>query len=547
MPLLRDWVSDQLHSLLGYSEGYLADYVTSIASTEASAASLLTKLHSADIPTTPAACKFAEELFRRAPRQQQQGSSSKAREAADRKEKVALLKKNEAYAMVDDEDDEAAETEAAVQRTLQERERERLRAQRKRARGGPNQPGESGVTSSDSTAPVAAAGGAGGADGAAEAEADAAAEAERARDLAERDEFAERLRQRDLAKTRKLGDDALAVVGRREEEQKLLKANDDERGALLDELRKVSRQVYLEKREKQKLEEARDDVRDEDYLFGDVELTGRERRERELKKRLYELAHERVNLSDRVDRYQMPTAYDDMEAGTKQDERFGGMMARYQEEEGEEMNEFQAWDATQIKRSTAKVGAADRKAGQMGEGSRQDYELVMATDEQIEFIADEIIAGNLGEADAAPAKKPSQKETLAEVRRSLPVFPYREQIIQAVKAYQCLIIVGETGSGKTTQIPQYLYEAGFCDNGKKVGCTQPRRVAAMSVAARVAQEVGCKLGNEVRFAAGFGPARPLPRHHPRPDSHHRHRTAHLPARRHFTVACRGRALAGLMV
>lgn len=523
MPLLRDWVSDQLHSLLGYSEGYLADYVTSIASTEASAASLLTKLHSADIPTTPAARKFAEELFRRAPRQQQQGSSSKAREAADRKEKVALLKKNEAYTMVDDEDDEAAETEAAVQRALQERERERLRAQRKRARCGPNQPGESGVTSSDSTAQVAAAGGAGGADGEAEAEADAAAEAERARDLAERDEFAERLRQRDLAKTRKLGDDALAVVGRREEEQKLLKANEDERGALLHELRKVSRQVYLEKREKQKLEEARDDVRDEEYLFGDVELTGRERRERELKKRLYELAHERVNLSDKVDRYQMPTAYDDMEAGTKQDERFGGMMARYQEEEGEEMNEFQAWDATQIKRSTAKVGATDRRAGQMGEGSRQDYELVMATDEQIEFIADEIIAGNLGEADAAPAKKPSQKETLAEVRRSLPVFPYREQIIQAVKAYQCLIIVGETGSGKTTQIPQYLYEAGFCDNGKKVGCTQPRRVAAMSVAARVAQEVGCKLGNEVRFAADFGPARPLPRQHPRPTAPPPHR------------------------
>jgi pre-mRNA-splicing factor ATP-dependent RNA helicase DHX16 len=339
MPSLRDWVSDQLHSLLGYSEGYLADYVTSIASTEVSAASLLAKLHAADIPTTPAARKFAEELFGRAPRQQQPGSSSRAKEAAEQKEQVALLKKNESYAMVDDEDDEAAETEAAVQRALQERERERLRTQRKRARGGPGEGGESGAGGSDS----AAAGGAGGADAGADAEGDAAAEAERSRDLAERDEFAERLRQRDLAKTRKLGDDALAVVGRREEEQKLLKANDDERGALLDELRKVSRQVYLEKREKQKLEEARDDVRDEEYLFGDVQLTDREKRERELKKRLYDLAQQRVNLSDKVERYQMPTAYDDMESGPKQDERFGGMMARYQEEEGEEMNEFQVW------------------------------------------------------------------------------------------------------------------------------------------------------------------------------------------------------------
>jgi hypothetical protein len=62
---------------------------------------------------------------------------------------------------------------------------------------------------------------------------------------------------------------------------------------------------------------------------------------------------------------------------------------------------------------------------------------------------------------------------------------------------QVLIIEGETGSGKTTQIPQYLYESGFTRDGKKIGCTQPRRVAAMSVSARVAQEMGVKLGNEV--------------------------------------------------
>ena len=63
-----------------------------------------------------------------------------------------------------------------------------------------------------------------------------------------------------------------------------------------------------------------------------------------------------------------------------------------------------------------------------------------------------------------------------------------------------LIIEGETGSGKTTQIPQYLHEAGFTRDGKKIGCTQPRRVAAMSVAARVAEEMGVKLGNEVGYS-----------------------------------------------
>ena len=60
-----------------------------------------------------------------------------------------------------------------------------------------------------------------------------------------------------------------------------------------------------------------------------------------------------------------------------------------------------------------------------------------------------------------------------------------------------MIIEGETGSGKTTQIPQYLYEDGYTAKKLKIGCTQPRRVAAMSVAARVSEEIGTKLGNEV--------------------------------------------------
>ncbi len=67
------------------------------------------------------------------------------------------------------------------------------------------------------------------------------------------------------------------------------------------------------------------------------------------------------------------------------------------------------------------------------------------------------------------------------------MFPFREDLLKAVEEHQILIVEGETGSGKTTQIPQYLYESGYCKDGKKVGCTQPRRVAAMSVAARVAQ------------------------------------------------------------
>ncbi|KDP45421.1 hypothetical protein JCGZ_09670 [Jatropha curcas] len=87
-------------------------------------------------------------------------------------------------------------------------------------------------------------------------------------------------------------------------------------------------------------------------------------------------------------------------------------------------------------------------------------------------------------------------------RKALPIYQFREKLLEAIKDHQILVIVGETGSGKTTQIPQYLHEAGYTKNGK-VGCTQPRRVAAMSVAARVAGEMGLKLGHDVGYSIRF--------------------------------------------
>ncbi|GAP86342.1 putative ATP-dependent RNA helicase DHX8 [Rosellinia necatrix] len=99
--------------------------------------------------------------------------------------------------------------------------------------------------------------------------------------------------------------------------------------------------------------------------------------------------------------------------------------------------------------------------------------------------------------------------SMKQQRESLPVFAFRDQLIKAVHENQILIVVGETGSGKTTQLTQYLDEAGFTNDGM-VGCTQPRRVAAMSVAKRVAEEVGCELGQEVGYTIRFedktGPA-----------------------------------------
>ena len=92
--------------------------------------------------------------------------------------------------------------------------------------------------------------------------------------------------------------------------------------------------------------------------------------------------------------------------------------------------------------------------------------------------------------------------SIKEQREGLPVFRFRKQLLEAVENNQILICVGDTGSGKTTQLTQYLAEAGYTANGQ-IGCTQPRRVAAMSVAKRVAEEVGCGLGQEVGYTIRF--------------------------------------------
>nr|OQO28227.1 hypothetical protein B0A51_07290 [Rachicladosporium sp. CCFEE 5018] len=92
--------------------------------------------------------------------------------------------------------------------------------------------------------------------------------------------------------------------------------------------------------------------------------------------------------------------------------------------------------------------------------------------------------------------------SIKDQRESLPAYKMRKQFLEAVHQYQLLIVVGDTGSGKTTQLTQYLAEDGFANAGV-IGCTQPRRVAAMSVAARVADEVGCRVGEEVGYTIRF--------------------------------------------
>ena len=96
----------------------------------------------------------------------------------------------------------------------------------------------------------------------------------------------------------------------------------------------------------------------------------------------------------------------------------------------------------------------------------------------------------------------TSKNSIQDQRKSLPIFKLKEPLVKAFRESNVLVVVGETGSGKTTQMPQYLAEMGLADRGM-IGITQPRRVAAISVAARVAEEYGCELGTSGKYSIRF--------------------------------------------
>ncbi|KAG5584292.1 hypothetical protein H5410_044726 [Solanum commersonii] len=97
----------------------------------------------------------------------------------------------------------------------------------------------------------------------------------------------------------------------------------------------------------------------------------------------------------------------------------------------------------------------------------------------------------------------SRKQMIEQQRKNLPIAAVERRLVEEVRNNDTLIIVGETGSGKTTQLPQYLFKWGFCRDGGIIGITQPRRVAAITVAKRVAEECGIPLGQKVGYAIRF--------------------------------------------
>ncbi|KAK7431920.1 hypothetical protein QQZ08_001539 [Neonectria magnoliae] len=326
-------------------------------------------------------------------------------------------------------------------------------------------------------------------------------ELERRKDIEEREAFAKRLSEKDKGRSKKNGRDGESSSRRK------LAEDAEARNQALPDIRERSRQEYLKKREAERLALLRKQVSEETAeLRSGVRLSEMEKAEFAKNREILRLAEERLKIDDHRDGYVMPEDYITEKGKLDRKKKEEALYKRYVEKDeyGQEkfVTEHEEWEREQASKAKAQIQRAERE--------NDDYDYVLDDAQYIQWNLDSRLAGDdqkltkeqkflAAQIDAAEKKA----LTIQETRKSLPIYQYRDDFLAALEQYQVLVIVGETGSGKTTQLPQYLHEAGYTKNGMKVGCTQPRRVAAMSVAARVADEVGVKVGNEVGYTIRF--------------------------------------------
>lgn len=229
-------------------------------------------------------------------------------------------------------------------------------------------------------------------------------------------------------------------------------------------------------------------------------LSSSEKYEYETKKKLID----KLRKSNESESYLLPDDYvSEGRIDLKKKEQLLKNITRIEKKERE-----QEWYDNQVSRAQKINQLTKLKKDSANENDIKEYEYIFDKSQMIKYIPDisedemkEL--ENKIELEELIEQEEKRVRSIEETKKSLPVYEYRDELLEAVEKYPVLIVVGETGSGKTTQLPQYLYEEGYAANNKIIGCTQPRRMAAVSVATRVADELGTKVGDKVGYSIRF--------------------------------------------
>lgn len=284
------------------------------------------------------------------------------------------------------------------------------------------------------------------------------------------------------------------------------------------EIRNISRQRYLKEREKVKVGELEAQLAQyserTDLSHKEIQDFNHKQKIYDILKQTeisaeqeYELPEDYINESGKIDKKRKLAALN-----LKQEPKDRAISTKKHDKthSNHHKNQYEnQWEKDQLRKaeSISKTTTDDIVVN-----DDKEYEYVFDESQFVQFDTDKLMDNN-EEIDPDPVPPPSKTDShsgkIEDTRKALPVYGYRESFLEAVKENQILVVVGETGSGKTTQLPQYLYEAGYCENKQnpdkvlKIGCTQPRRVAATSVATRVADEVGVPIGQQVGYSIRF--------------------------------------------
>jgi pre-mRNA-splicing factor ATP-dependent RNA helicase DHX16 len=501
---LRSWVSDNTIKFLGAAHSTVVDYIIAEAQSAKSPDVLFNKLAGVGFPSGGEGRDFAESLFVKVPRQRKHAVS--VQKKVKEKETSAFIQKNSSYKLLLDPEEETTQT-PPVQKERKDKKEKKSKTRRredgedqwasdeedKRARKRRREEYEE-----EQRAKY-------------EAQFDEEEQEEMKRqDEKERDEFAEKMKAKDKAAQQKvvLHGSSFAYTQILEDRslgnrnQRRLADDPVARAKEVSTLRVESRESYLIKRQQQQIELLKQQVADDEVLWRNERLTKREMEEIKQRREALRIALERQNIDDGFDGYAMPDEYFTKQGKIDKKRREEALTKRYHEPKNEKYTtDGDQWEALQTKLATSQLVAAN-KASRV-----DDYEYVFDDAQNVPFVMDSTMPGATSAEQRQLELKLKEAEqrvaSIDAVRKGLPVYAFRDELLSAINDHQILIIVGETGSGKTTQIPQFLYEAGYSKDGKVIGCTQPRRVAAMSVAARVSEEMGKKLGSEVGFTIRF--------------------------------------------